>query len=124
QQLIVATEGPMTAKDPFATHEVFNQSPVLEDLNLFSSDRALGEAVAREGAAWAGDDLVMAGAALGSAEVLDHGRLANENPPVLKLFDAKGRRLDAVEYHPSYHAMMALTMGHGSHCSPWEYLAS
>ena len=114
----------MTDADPFATHEVFNQSPVFEGVNLFTSDRALGEAVAREGAGWAADELAAAGAALGSAETIEHGRLANENPPVLKLFDAKGRRLDAVEFHPSYHALMALTMGHGSHCGPWEHLAT
>ena len=27
--------------DAFATHEVFNQSPPFEDVNLFTSDRAL-----------------------------------------------------------------------------------
>ena len=36
--------------NPFATHEVFNQSPPFEDVNLFTSDRALMEAVSREGA--------------------------------------------------------------------------
>ena len=35
---------------PFATHEVFNQSPPFQDVNLFTSDAALMEAVKREGA--------------------------------------------------------------------------
>ena len=35
------------------THEVFNQSPVFEDVNLFASDAALRDAVVREGAGWA-----------------------------------------------------------------------
>lgn len=37
----------------FITHEVFNQPPPLIDYNLFTSDRALQEAVAREGGDWA-----------------------------------------------------------------------
>ena len=32
---------------PFATHEVFNQSPPFQDVNLFTSDAALMEAVKR-----------------------------------------------------------------------------
>ncbi len=32
------------------THTVFNQSPPFEDVNLFTSDRALAEALRREGA--------------------------------------------------------------------------
>ena len=42
---------------PYATHEVTNQPPALEDYNLFASDTALREGVAREGAGWAIDDL-------------------------------------------------------------------
>ena len=34
---------------PFATHEVTNQSPPLEDINLFTGDRALLEAVTGRG---------------------------------------------------------------------------
>ncbi len=33
----------------FTTHEVLNQSPPFENVNLFTSDRALMEAVNREG---------------------------------------------------------------------------
>ena len=36
-----------------ATHAVFNQPPPLEDVNLFTSDRVLTEALRREGAEWA-----------------------------------------------------------------------
>ena len=35
----------------FETHEVLNQPPPLENYNLFSSDRALQEAVAQIGRA-------------------------------------------------------------------------
>ena len=38
---------------------------------------------------------------------LDLGRVANENPPKLHIVDGKGNRIDFVEFHPAYHAMMA-----------------
>jgi putative acyl-CoA dehydrogenase len=109
--------------DTFATHDVLNQSPVLEDINLFSTDRALMEAVLREGAGHAAKRLAAFGQICGSAEALQQGRLANENPPRLKTFDAKGRRLDIVEFHPAYHACMEISVKQGLHCSAWDHLA-
>ena len=109
--------------EPFQTHEVFNQSPPFQDVNLFVSDRVLQEAVAREGAGHAADALARFGHTCGSAEALDQARLANEHPPRLRSFDAKGFRLDVVEFHPAYHALMAISIGQGLHCSAWEHLA-
>ena len=103
-----------------AAGEGFNQSPVFEDVNLFASDRALMEAAAREGASWARDELNEIGRAAGSAHVLDLGRLANENPPKLRVIDQKGRRRDGVEFHPAYHELMTLSKRHGLHCRAWD----
>jgi putative acyl-CoA dehydrogenase len=103
-----------------ATHEVFNQSPVFADVNLFASDAALRDAVAREGVGSAVDGLSHLGALAGSAEVLDLGRQANENEPKLRRFDQKGFPSDTVEFHPAYHAMMALSFREGLHASTWE----
>jgi putative acyl-CoA dehydrogenase len=108
---------------PFATHEVLNQSPPFEDINLFMSDRALIEAVNREGGGGAVKRLEAFGAACGSAAAFDRGRLANECPPRLRAFDTKGRRLDVVEFHPAYHECMAMSAAEGLHCSAWEHLA-
>ena len=88
--------------EPFSTHEVFNQSPPLEDVNLFETDAALKEAVAREGASDAVPALTAFGAVTGSAEAFERGRLANENTPKLQTYDREGRRLDTVTYHPAY----------------------
>src|SRR5262245_18721782 len=68
-----------TMSSPFATHDVLNQSPPFEDLNLFSSDRALLEAVNREGGGSAVERLRAFGQACGSAAAFERGRLANEN---------------------------------------------
>ena len=103
----------------FETHEVLNQPPPLENYNLFSSDRALQEAVAREGGGWASGELTAFGAALGSAEAIEDGRLANVNLPVLKTYDRFGHRQDLVEFHHAWHATMARAVAAGIHAAPW-----
>src|SRR5690606_19488171 len=102
------------------TDEIPNQSPPFVDINLFTTDAALQEAVEREGADYALEQLAEFGAACGSAEAFERGRLANEFPPRLRTHDPKGRRLDIVEFHPAYHACMAQSMAAGLHCSSWE----
>ena len=74
---------------PFATHEVLNQSPAFEDVNLFTSDRALVEAINREGGGHAAKRLTALGGVCGSAEAFQRGRTANENPPRLRPYDSK-----------------------------------
>lgn len=112
----------MTSPRAFATHEVFNQPPALENYNLYTSDRALMETVEREGGGAAQDGLAAFGAKIGTAEVIDLGRQANTYLPVLKSFDRFGHRIDRVEFHPSYHQLMALSVEQGLHGSPWDHL--
>jgi len=106
------------------THEVFNQSPIFADVDLFAANPGLQAALAREGAAWAGEELSALGRRAGSAEVLEWARRANENPPQLRTFDEKGRRIDEAEYHPHYHALMKLASEHGLHARSWEHLSA
>jgi putative acyl-CoA dehydrogenase len=103
----------------FATHEVRNQPPPLVDYDLFGSDRALQEAVRREGADWAAPSLAGFGRALGRAETIEWGFQANRNPPVLHSFDRYGNRRDAIDFHPAWHSLMALAIGEGVHTGPW-----
>ena len=107
----------------FTTHEVTNQSPPFEDINLFTTDRALREAVVREGGERAIESLTAFGAKCGSREMAELSRLANEHPPRLKSFDRQGRRLDVVEFHPAYHALMEASCGEGLHAKVWEHLS-
>jgi putative acyl-CoA dehydrogenase len=109
-------------KPAFATHEVFNQSPPFEDVDLFSCDRLLVEAVAAFGGADAAKELSEFGKHWGSAAMAARGRAANENPPKLRIFDAKGNRRDEVEFHPSYHELMAHSAHAGVHNSTWTAL--
>lgn len=103
----------------FATHEVFNQSPPFEDVDLFTVDRPLVEAVRANGGAAAEHELSAFGTHWGSAAMADRGRLANENTPKLRSFDAKGNRRDQVEFHPAYHELMAHSAHAGVHNSTW-----
>jgi putative acyl-CoA dehydrogenase len=108
------------SRSSFTTHEVANQPPPLHDYNAFAADRVLVEAVRREGGAAFEDELSALGARTGSEEVLDWGRLANENPPKLKPFDRFGHRIDEVEFHPAWHHLMHLAVAEGVHTSPWS----
>ena len=103
----------------FATHEVFNQSPPFEDVNLFTLDQPLVAAVKANGSAAAERELSAFGKEWGSAAMADRGRLANENTPKLRSFDAKGHRRDQVEFHPAYHELMAHSAHAGVHNSTW-----
>ena len=103
----------------FATHEVFNQSPPFWDVDLFAVDRPLVEAVKANGGAKAERELSEFGKHWGSAAMADRGRLANENTPKLRTFDAKGNRRDQVEFHPAYHELMAHSAQGGVHNSTW-----
>jgi putative acyl-CoA dehydrogenase len=106
--------------DPHATHTVFNQAPPFEDVNLFSSDRVLTEALRREGAGWAEERARAFGEIAGRRETIAWGFQANEHSPVLRTHDRNGNRIDEVEFHPAWHALMALGVGHGLHALPWS----
>jgi putative acyl-CoA dehydrogenase len=111
---------PPTDQSPLPDSAVLNQAPPLVNYNLLTSDRALSEALAREGAAWAADEVRSFGEQLGSEQVQQLGFLANRNPPVFHSHDRYGRRIDEVEFHPAYHDLMRLSVEHRLHCLPWS----
>jgi putative acyl-CoA dehydrogenase len=102
------------------THEVENQPPPLIDYNVFESDRVMAEAVRREGADWAVAKISKVGEIAGRGDVIELGRLANENPPKLRTHDRYGNRVDIPEFHPSWHELMRLGIGHELHSLPWS----
>ncbi len=103
----------------FVTHEVLNQSPPFVDVDLFASDAPLADAIAVNGGGGAAAELSDFGRHWGSAAMAERGRLANENTPKLKLYDARGFRRDEVEFHPAYHELMAHSAHAGIHNSTW-----
>ncbi len=95
------------------THEVFNQFDELSGYDLLATDAALREALARAGAQWALPQLGAYGTQLGRAETYQLARDANRHGPELRAFDSRGRRVDQVEFHPSWHTLMALYRAQG-----------
>jgi putative acyl-CoA dehydrogenase len=105
---------------PSETHDVFNQPPPLVGYDTFAADVALQQAVARGAAgAWAAPELHELGALAGGEQAQWWGEQANANPPQLKAFDRYGHRVDRVDYHPAYHELMRVAIGHGLHAWPW-----
>jgi len=102
------------------THEVFNQPAPLSDYNLLATNRPLRDALKFNAPGLDSTELGQLGAALGSSAMQTHARLANVHGPVLHSHDRFGRRVDQVEFHPSYHELMKLATRAGLHGTPWE----
>jgi putative acyl-CoA dehydrogenase len=101
-----------------ATHEVFNQVPALAEFDV-ADDAALLAALHREGGGWAEPEVHELGVLAGSAQTQEHARLANVSKPVLRTHDARGYRVDEVDFHPSWHHLMTTAVNHGLHAAPW-----
>jgi putative acyl-CoA dehydrogenase len=102
------------------THEVTNQPPPLVNYNLFESDPPLRESLEREGAWWAHHMVHELGQLAGTEEAIAWGFQANSNPPQLHTHDRFGNRIDEVEFHPAWHRLMEVAIGHGLHALPWR----
>ncbi|SDD02985.1 acyl-CoA dehydrogenase family protein [Actinokineospora iranica] len=102
-----------------ATHEVVNQAPPLSGFDPLACDPALVGAVSAFGSDTVVGSLSALALESGSDTAREHGRLANEHPPVLRTHDRYGHRIDAVEFHPSWHWLMSRAVSHGLHAAPW-----
>ncbi len=100
------------------THEVFNQVPPLEGANLYRLDRPLQEWLHRFQGGW-GDERLDAYGALAGGPLMAAGFLANENRPALRTHDRYGHRIDQVDFHPAYHALIRTAIEHGLPSLPW-----
>ncbi|MGW8763020.1 acyl-CoA dehydrogenase family protein [Streptomyces sp. NPDC055815] len=100
-----------------STHTVTNQAPPLVGYDVFTSDRALSEAVGRHLApellAEAREELGLLGRATGSEQVREWGEQANANPPRLLTHDRYGHRIDEVDFHPAWHRLLGRSVSAG-----------
>ncbi|HNT37545.1 MAG TPA: isovaleryl-CoA dehydrogenase [Rubrivivax sp.] len=102
-----------------ATHEVINQAAPFADYNLFEVNRPLQDALRWHHPGFDAARFAAFGAEAGSAGMQAHARLANTYLPQLQTYDACGRRIDQVEFHPSWHALMAAALRQRLHGAPW-----
>ncbi|AJT63646.1 acyl-CoA dehydrogenase family protein [Streptomyces chattanoogensis] len=100
-----------------STHTVTNQPPPLVGYDVFASDAALTEAVARSVDTTrleeVREELTRLGQAAGSAHAQQWGEQANTHPPALRTHDRYGHRIDEVEFHPAWHRLLGHAVGAG-----------
>ncbi len=102
------------------TPDATNQSPPLEGYDAYGADPWLRAAVRRAGVEWITPAAHGLGQYVGSPEAQHHASLANRYTPELRTHDRGGTRVDLVEYHPSYHALMNRALGAGVHSLAWK----
>ena len=101
------------------THVVENIPMPLEDFNVYTSDEALVQVVAKLSGS-TNDGLKEFGSLCGEAATIDLGFQANQQKPELHTHDRYGNRVDEVRFHPAYHELMRLSSRNGLHCEHWE----
>ncbi|MBV8685019.1 MAG: acyl-CoA dehydrogenase family protein [Caulobacteraceae bacterium] len=90
-----------------------NQVDELTGYDLFSTDAALTESVQRAGADWFANALGDYGGVLGRTETWRLASEANRFTPQLDRYDARGRRIDEVSFHPSWREILGLLRSRG-----------
>ncbi len=113
---------PFRPRAALTTHTVDNQPEPMADLPLWCHDPALRRIIERDAPDHA-DPLAGFAAVIGSAETLEQARQANRSTPELTVFDRGGRRIDEVQFHPAYHALMAKGIAAGYAHLPWTATA-
>ncbi|MDO5895223.1 acyl-CoA dehydrogenase family protein [Agrobacterium sp. Azo12] len=66
------------------------------------------------------DEFDQLGRYVTSPEAQELARMANQGVPQLRTHGPRGERLDQVEFHPAWHALMRRSMASGLHSSAWE----
>nr|WP_272210109.1 acyl-CoA dehydrogenase family protein [Marinicella sp. W31]MDC2875972.1 acyl-CoA dehydrogenase family protein [Marinicella sp. W31] len=106
----------MTDNDVFRT---LNQPKPWSGYNAFHSDPLLGD-LTRNLARPLRDEFDTIGTFVTSPEAQELAQMANNSPPHLKTHGLAGERLDAVSFHPAWHALLRRSMSSGLHSSLWE----
>ncbi len=89
-------------------------------LNTYASDPVLTAALDSTLDEATEDKLKALGAYWGSAEAQEVARIASASPPQLRRTDFDGYRVDQVELHPAFHALVNRSVTAGLACSAWE----
>ncbi len=105
------------ARTDLGTHTVENQ-PRPRESALWDDDPSLRQYLTANGGPTG--PVARFANALSDPEIVEAGRVANRYPPRLRLFDPGGRRLDEVRFHPAYHQLMSIGIGHGYSAVAWE----
>jgi putative acyl-CoA dehydrogenase len=111
---------PSARFSPGQAQQVTNQVPPLQDYDAYAADPVLKAAIGAFDADWAQERLHEAGRSVGAAETIEMARLANRHGPELRSHDRFGQRIDQVEFHPAWHALMSRAIGQETHALAWN----
>lgn len=106
--------------DRWSTHRVFNQVPESTGHDPWACDPALRAAVERAGAGWAAAALQDYAARIGNADAYALAAEANRQAPVFLPFDARGHRVDRVQFAPAWHTLLGWLRAAGWATRPFE----
>jgi putative acyl-CoA dehydrogenase len=101
------------------THTVDNQSSPWQGVNTFEANAPMRSVLAALAPKLSLDALTALGAQCADPAWHTHARLANAHKPTLHTHDVQGRRIDQVEFHSSYHALLGSALSHGLGGAPW-----
>src|SRR5699024_7031343 len=110
-----------TPAAPHTTHTVFNQAPPRRDVNEFTLNTALNDAVDRYAPQASRDELERLGGLVVSACFIDGARLANDHGPQLRTHDEWGNRLHDIEFHPPSHRIIGEALRSGAPSHAWTH---
>src|SRR6218665_1022755 len=96
-----------------------NQPPLWSGINAYRSDPLLVDATDAMPKGLR-DEFDAIGRYVTSPEAQELARMANGSVPQLRTHGPRGERLDVVDYHPAWHALMRRSMATGLHSSLWE----
>ncbi|WP_256842304.1 acyl-CoA dehydrogenase family protein [Ornithinimicrobium cryptoxanthini] len=102
-----------------STHEVTNEPPPRVDVDEFTTNLALTEAVQAFEAGWASEHLHRVGTRVGTAQFQADAATVHRQPPMLHTHDRWGRRVDEVTYDPAYHRIIGAAVADGAHTAAW-----
>ncbi|MBA5724071.1 acyl-CoA dehydrogenase family protein [Candidatus Liberibacter sp.] len=109
----------MTQDHPLNSLSTLNQPPLFMGIDAYSSDSLVMDLtsnfphVVRK-------ELELLGNHVFSYAAQELARMANRNSPQLRSYGPGGERIDIVEFHPAWHALMRRSMKDGLHCSVWD----
>ncbi len=101
------------------TFEELNQPGLWSGINAFRSDPLMVDIAGGMPRALR-EEFELIGRFVTSTEAQDLARMANQSPPQLRTHGPRGERLDVVEFHPAWHALMRRSVSTGLNSSIWE----
>jgi putative acyl-CoA dehydrogenase len=101
------------------TQDELNQPMPWSGVNAFRSDPLMVDIAGAMPRALR-EEFELIGRFVTSPEAQELARMANQGTPQLRTHGPRGERLDVVDFHPAWHALMRRSVANGLNSSVWE----